>query len=112
MIVTYKKESTRKDTIMSKIDELIELLKFNKGEAMRREKKNNIVTCVLAVLAVLAIIAGSAYAVYRYLKPCYLEDFDDDFEDDFDDDFFEDEEEDDIPIPVPCEAPTAKDDAE
>ena len=40
MIVTYKKESTRKDTIMSKIDELIELLKFNKGEAMRREKKN------------------------------------------------------------------------
>ena len=90
MIVTYKKVSTRKDTIMSKIDEFIELLKFNKGEAMRREKKNNIVTCVLAVLAVLAIIAGIAYAVYRYLKPCYLEDFDDDFEDDFDDDFFED----------------------
>ena len=36
-----------------------------------------------------------AYAVYRYLKPDYLEDFEDDFDDDFDDDFFEDEDEDD-----------------
>ena len=88
---------------MNKIDELIELLKFNKGVARKKEKNFNIVACVLAVLAVLAVIAGVAYAIYRYLKPCYLEDFDEDFEDDFDDDFFEDEEEDDIPVPVPCE---------
>ena len=50
---------------MSKIDELIELLKFNKGEVMRREKKTNVVACVLAVLAILAVIAGIAYAAYR-----------------------------------------------
>ena len=97
---------------MSKIDELIELLKFNKGEVMRREKKTNVVACVLTVLAVLAVIAGIVFAVYRYLKPCYLEDFDDDFEDDFDDDFFEDEEEDDIPVPVPCEVKETEEDAE
>ena len=93
----------RKGILMYKLEDLVELLKYGKGEAMKKEKKNNIITIVLAVLAVLAVIAGIAYAIYRYLKPCYLEDFDDDFEDDFDDDFFEDEEEDDIPIPVPCE---------
>ena len=78
---------------MSKIDELIDLLKYNKGVAMKKQNKPNVVAIVLTVLAVLAVIAGVAYAIYRYLKPCYLEDFDDDFEDDFDDDFFEDEEE-------------------
>ena len=96
---------------MSRIDELIELLKFNKGEVMRKEKKCNVIACVLGVLAVVAIIAGIVYAVYRYLKPCYLEDFDDDYEDDFDDDFFEDEE-DDIPVPVPCELSADEEDAE
>ena len=55
---------------------------------------------------------GSGYAIYRYLKPCYLEDFDEDYEDDFDDDFFEDEEEDDIPIPVPVEEDAEEVDAE
>lgn len=95
---------------MNKIDELIELLKYNKGVAMKKEKNFNIVACVLAVLAVLAVIAGVAYAIYRYLKPCYLEDFDEDYEDDFDDDFFEDEEEDDIPVPVPCEETAAEED--
>ena len=31
------------------------------------------------------VIAGIAYAVYRYMTPDYLEDFDDDFDDEFDD---------------------------
>ena len=43
---------------MSRIDELIELLKFNKGEVMKKEKRCNVIACVLGVLAVLAIIAG------------------------------------------------------
>ena len=92
---------------MNKIDELIELLKFNKGEAMKKEKRCNIIACVIGVIAVLAVIAGIVYAIYRYLKPSYLEELDEDYEDDFDDDFFEDEEEDDIPIPVPCEEAAA-----
>ena len=87
---------------MNKLDEIIDLLKVNKGVAMKKEeKKKNVVGWVLGILALVALIAGALYALYRYLKPCYLEDFDDDFEDDFDDDFFEDEE--DIPVPVPSE---------
>jgi hypothetical protein len=74
------------------------------------EKCCNVVLWILAIVGVIAAAAGIAYAIYRYLKPCYLEDFDDDFEDDFDDDFFEDEEEDDIPIPVPVQT-VAEDDA-
>lgn len=89
-------------TAMNKLDEIIDLLKANKGITMRKEeKKCNVLAWVLGILAVVAVIAGVLYAVYRYLQPCYLEDFDDDFEDDFDDDFFEDEE--DIPVPVPCD---------
>ena len=87
---------------MNKLDEIIDLLKANKGAAMKKEeKKCNVLAWVLGILAVVAVIAGALYALYRYLQPCYLEDFEDDFEDDFDDDFFEDEE--DIPVPVPSE---------
>ena len=62
----------------------------------REEEKQDIsriVTCVLIVLGVLAAIGGAAYAIYRLMSRCDLEDFEDDFEDDFDDEFFEDEEE-------------------
>lgn len=62
----------------------------------REEEKRDIskmVTCVLIVLAVLAAIGGVAYAIYRLMSRCDLEDFEDEFEDDFDDEFFEDEEE-------------------
>lgn len=89
---------------MNKLDEIIDLLKANKGVAMKRdEKKPHVLAWVLGILAIVAVIGGALYALYRYLKPCYLDDFDDDFEDDFDDDFFEDEE--DIPVPVPSEEP-------
>ena len=62
----------------------------------REEEKQDIsriVTCVLIVLGVLPAIGGAAYAIYRLMSRCDLEDFEDDFEDDFDDEFFEDEEE-------------------
>ena len=58
----------------------------------REEEKRDIskmVTCVLIVLAILAAIGGAAYAIYRLMSRCDLEDFEDDFEDDF----FEDEDE-------------------
>mgnify|MGYP005780060361 FL=1 len=69
---------------MAKIDELL--------TAMQRrdeEKHKNSVLWILAIIGAIAAVAGIAYAVYRYMTPDYLEDFDDDFDDDF---FNEDDE--------------------
>ncbi len=56
------------------------------------EKKKDIIIAVFAIVGVIAVIALVAYAIYRFLTPKYLDDFEDDFEDDFDDDYFDDEE--------------------
>ena len=72
---------------MSKIDELVDLMK-NK-EKKEAEKPKNVLLCIIGAVTA---IAGIAYAVYRYFTPDYLEDFEDDFDDDFDD-YFEDDEE-------------------
>lgn len=77
---------------MGKWDELMEMLRANHALARKEEKKNTILW-ILAVIGAVAAVAAIAYAVYRYLTPDYLEDFDDDFDEDFDDEFFEDEEE-------------------
>ena len=64
---------------MTKIDELLEALK------RRDEEKNkNSLLWILAVIGAVAAVAAIAYAVYRYLTPDYLEDFDDDFDDEED----------------------------
>lgn len=79
---------------MNKLDEILETIKSNTALSKKEEKKNCTLLWVLAIIGAVAAIAGIAFAVYRYLKPSYLKDFEDDFEDDFDeeeDDFFEDE---------------------
>lgn len=82
---------------MKKFDELVDYLKDAEVLAKsccpckKEEKKPNIVLIVFAIIGAIAAVAGIAYAVYRYMTPDYLDDFDDDF-DEFDDDFFEDEE--------------------
>ena len=60
------------------------------------EKKCNTVLWVLAIIGAVAAVAAIAYAVYRYMTPDYLEDFDDDFDDDFEDDFFDDEDDEEV----------------
>ena len=71
-----------------KKDELIQALR----DRDNAKHKNAVLWC-LAIIGAIAAIAGIAYAVYRYLTPDYLEDFDDDFDDDdFDDDFFDDDD--------------------
>jgi uncharacterized membrane protein YebE (DUF533 family) len=71
----------------NKIDDLLNAVKL--GELMHRkdpaEKKQHTIMCVLAIIGAVAAVAAIAYAVYRYMNPDYLEDFDDDF-DDYEDD--------------------------
>ena len=56
----------------------------------KKELEENAIVIVLAVLGAIAAVAGIAFAVYKYLTPDYLEDFDpDDYSDDFDDDYIE-----------------------
>ena len=91
----------------SKVEELMDFVKthdikelkdyWNHKEAAK--KKNNTLLWVFATIGAIAAVAGIAYAVYRYLTPDYLEDFDDDF-DDFEDDFFENDDEDDEVVPI------------
>lgn len=71
----------------NKFEELLNAMKL--GELIHRkdpvEKKRHTVMCVLAIIGAVAAVAAIAYAVYRYMNPDYLEDFDDDF-DDFEED--------------------------
>ena len=76
---------------MGKWDVLMELIHWNNSLAKKEEKKNTLLW-ILAIIGAVAAVAAIAYAVYRYLTPDYLEDFDDDFDEDFEDEFFEDEE--------------------
>ena len=79
---------------MYKIDELIQASKLNEllNKKEKEEKKKSAWVWVLVVVGAVAVIAGIAYAVYRFLTPDYLEDFDEE-EDNLDEDFFEDEDE-------------------
>ncbi len=56
------------------------------------DEKKTLLFWVLAIVGGIVVIALIAYAVYRFLTPDYLEDFEDDFDDDFDDDYFEDDD--------------------
>ena len=48
--------------------------------------------CIVGTVLALAAIAGIAYAIYRFMKPDCMDDFEDDMDDefDYDDDFFDD----------------------
>lgn len=76
-----------------KFDKLSEMLAATKlSELIHKkedpiEKKKHTVIFILAIVGAIAAIAGIAYAVYKFVTPDYLEDFDDDFDDEFEDDF-------------------------
>ena len=76
---------------MNKLENLIDMARLNEllGKKEEEKKECNVLLCVLAVIGAIAAVAAIAYAVYRYLNPSYLDDFDDEFEDEFED---EDEE--------------------
>ncbi len=104
----------------NKVEELMDFVKTHDIKELKdywnhketEKPKNNTLLWILAVIGAVAAVAGIAYAVYRYLTPDYLEDFDDDFDDEFEDDFFEDEDEEEKPqeeqkeedvVPIPEE---------
>ena len=79
-----------KKEIINKLDDILENAGVGEilGRKKEEEKKCNTLLWVLAIIGAVAAVAAIAYAVYRYLTPDYLEDFDDDF--------FEDEEDDEV----------------
>ena len=76
---------------MARLDEIMDAIRANEILRRKDDRKNNWIFWALAIVGAVVVIAGIAYAVYRYLTPDYLEDFDDDFEDDFEDDDPEEE---------------------
>ena len=76
----------------SKVEELLYAAKVNEllHKKELEEKNKNTIVIVLAILGAVAAVAAIAFAVYKYLTPDYLDDFDsDDMYDNFDDDFIE-----------------------
>ena len=82
----------------SKVEDVLAAVKLNdllnkKAEPVIevKEKKSTLKT-VLIIIGLVAVVAAIAYAVYKFMTPDYLDDFDVDFDDDFDDDFFDDDD--------------------
>ena len=81
---------------MNRIEDMIQETKLYEVLKRRDEEKcKKTLIWILAIVGAVAAIAGIAYAVYRFMKPDYLEDYEDDIDDefDYDDDFFDDDDE-------------------
>lgn len=77
---------------MTRIEELLAATKLNDLVNKKEDDQvKNVILWVLAIVGAITAVAGIAYAVYRFVTPDYLEDFEEDF-DDFDDDIFDDED--------------------
>lgn len=70
------------------------LRKKEELEVLEEKKKPNKIVIILAIIGAIAAVAGIAYAVYRFVAPRYLDDFDDEFEDDVDAEIFDEDEDD------------------
>ena len=70
---------------MEKLSDLLEMAKVSDIIATKKEKEDNKIVWALAIIGAIAAVAGIAFAVYKYLTPDYMDDFDDDFFDEEDD---------------------------
>ena len=75
----------------NKVEELLNAAKLSEllHKKELEEKNKNTIMIVLAIIGAIAAVAGIAYAVYKYVTPDYLDDFDADDMYDFEDDFIE-----------------------
>ena len=75
----------------NKVEELLNAAKLSEllHKKELEEKNKNTIVIVLAIIGAVAAVAGIAYAVYKYVTPDYLDDFDADDMYDFEDDFIE-----------------------
>ncbi len=80
---------TKMDEILNKVNDISSLVK-SKEDERKSDGVANVIVWLLLIIGLVAVVAAIAYAVYAYMTPDYLEEFDDEF--DPDDDFFEDEE--------------------
>lgn len=99
---------------MTKMEELIHANKIAELLSKKEdEDKRNKILCIAAIIGLIVAVVGIAYAIHRFLKPDYLEDFEDDLDDDdFDDDFFDDDDDFDDDSEEDDEEETAEDTTE
>ena len=82
------------DTIREHVDDIVtavqaaDILRKKKNEV---KEKSNTLWIVLGIIGAVVVIALITYAVYRYMTPSYIDDFDDEFDDDFEDEDFDDD---------------------
>ena len=90
-----KKEDVMELIDMTKLTNMINGLKDK--EIVVKEKHTINWKKVACVVGVIAAVAGVSYAIYRYFKKDYEDEFMDDFDDwDDDEDLFEDDAEEDV----------------
>ena len=76
---------------MEKLSDLLEMAKVSDIIATKKEKEDNKIVWALAIIGAIAAVAGIAFAVYKYLTPDYMDDFDEDFDECYDYEFVENE---------------------
>ena len=65
---------------MEKLSDLLEMAKVSDIIATKKEKEDSKIVWALAIIGAIAAVAGIAFAVYKYLTPDYMDDFDEDFD--------------------------------
>lgn len=77
---------------MKSFEEVLSMAKLQEM-VNKKDDEGKKVLWILAIIGAIALVVVIAVAVYKYLTPDTIDDFDDEFDDDFDDDFFDDDEE-------------------
>lgn len=78
---------------MNKIEELIAETKLNEILRRKEDGEKKTVLWVLAIVGAIAAVAAIAFAVYKFVTPDYLDDFDEEFDEDLEDYFSDGDDE-------------------
>ena len=84
---------------MKSFEEVLSMAKLQEMVTSKKEDgEGKKVLWILAIIGAIALVVVIAIAVYKYLSPDDMDEFDDDFDndffdDDYDDELFDDEEE-------------------